>query len=101
MAKIYRVLGKKGRITIPFELRQSVGFKYNDILSFTESDDGSSIIVKREKVCDNCNLTNSSQIDKMTLFDFLNQLPVEQQKAALVHLSVKWAMEQAGVNLEN
>ena len=39
MAKIYRVLGKKGRITIPFELRQSVGFKYNDILSFTESDD--------------------------------------------------------------
>ena len=101
MAKIYRVLGKKGRSTIPFELRQSVGFKYNDILSFTESEDGNSIIVKREKVCDNCNLTNSSQIDKMTLSDFLNQLPVEQQKAALVHLSVKWAMEQAGVNLEN
>ncbi len=101
MAKIYRVLGKKGRVTIPFELRQSVGFKYNDILSFTESEDGNSIIVKREKVCDNCNLTNSSQIDKMTLFDFLNQLPVEQQKAALVHLSVKWATEQAGVNLEN
>ena len=59
------------------------------------------IIVKREKVCDNCKLTDSSQIDEMTLFDFLNQLPVEQQKAALVHLSVKWAMEQAGVNLEN
>lgn len=101
MAKIYRVLGKKGRITIPFDLRQSVGFKYNDILSFTESEDGNSIIVKREKICDSCNLTNSSQIDKMTLFDFLNQLPVEQQKAALVHLSVKWAMEQAGVSLEN
>ena len=54
MLKIYRVLGKKGRITIPFEIRQRIGFKYNDVLSFTQQDDGS-VVVRREKICDNCN----------------------------------------------
>ena len=54
MIKIYRVLGKKGRITIPFEIRQRIGFRYNDVLSFTQQDDGS-VLVSREKICDNCN----------------------------------------------
>lgn len=36
MGPMYRVLGKRGRITIPFEIRKRVGFAYNDILSFTE-----------------------------------------------------------------
>lgn len=54
MLKIYRVLGKKGRITIPFEIRQQIGFRHNDVLSFTELDD-SSVVVRREKICDNCN----------------------------------------------
>lgn len=40
MTKLYRVLGKRGRITIPYEIRQRVGFTYNDVLSFTESPDG-------------------------------------------------------------
>lgn len=53
MLKINRVLGKKGRITIPFEIRQRIGFKYNDVLSFTQQDDGS-VVVRREKLCDNC-----------------------------------------------
>ena len=52
--KIYRVLGKKGRITIPFVIRQRIGFRYNDVLSFTQQDDGS-VVVRREKICDNCN----------------------------------------------
>lgn len=54
MTKLYRVLGKRGRITIPFEIRQRVGFTYNDVLSFTESPDGRTVTVKREKICDNC-----------------------------------------------
>lgn len=37
MTKLYRVLGKRGRITIPFEIRQRVGFTYNDVLSFNLS----------------------------------------------------------------
>ena len=35
--KMLKVLGKKGRITIPFEIRQRVGFAYNDVLSFTSA----------------------------------------------------------------
>lgn len=60
MNTMYRILGKRGRITIPFEMRQRVGFAYNDVLSFTEAADGKSVIVKREKICDNCKGANPS-----------------------------------------
>ena len=93
---IYRVMGKRGRITIPYEFRQQVGFGYNDILSFTKQDDNT-VIVKREKICDNCkrreappSASNSADAG-VTLRELLDSLPPAQQKAALVHLSVKWA----------
>jgi len=98
MTKLYRILGKRGRVTIPQEIRQRVGFAYNDVLSFTESDDGRSVIVKREKICDNCKGAQPAVIkkdDEVTLFDFLNGLSPERQRAALVHLSVKWAEREA------
>ena len=93
---IYRVMGKRGRITIPYEFRQQVGFGYNDILSFTQQDDNT-VIVKREKICDNCNhrKVNAAVAEipeaGMTLMELLDSLTPAQQKAALVHLSVKWA----------
>ena len=37
--KILRILGKRGRVTIPFEIRETVGFSYNDVLSFTVEDE--------------------------------------------------------------
>lgn len=37
MTKLYRILGKRGRITIPYEIRKRVGFSYNDILSFADA----------------------------------------------------------------
>ena len=49
MKKMLRILGKRGRITIPFEIRQRVGFAYNDVLSFTEADDGRTVIVSKCK----------------------------------------------------
>lgn len=54
MMKLYRFLGKRGRITIPYEIRQQIGFRYNDVLSFTKLDDNS-VVVCKEKICDNCN----------------------------------------------
>ncbi len=98
MSKMFRILGKRGRITIPYEIRQRVGFKYNDVLSFEESADGRTVVVKREKICDNCKREQPvKKDDEVTLFDFLNGLSAEQQRAALVHLSVKWAEKQGGV----
>lgn len=95
MTKMYRVLGKRGRVTIPYEIRERVGFGYNDVLSFTEAGDGRTVIVRREKICNNCkeNITIPKD-DEVTLFDFLNSLSPSEQRAALVHLSVNWAEEQ-------
>lgn len=97
MRQYLKILGKRGRVTIPFEIRQRVGFSYNDVLSFTEAEDGRSVIVKREKICDNCQETRSAvKDDDVELFDFLNSLSAKQQSAALLHLSVKWAEQQGG-----
>lgn len=93
---IYRVMGKRGRITIPYEFRQQVGFGYNDILSFTQQDDNT-VIVKREKICDNCDhrkvssAANHMPDTGVTLRELLDSLTPAQQKAALVHLADKLA----------
>ena len=92
-------MGKRGRITIPYEFRQQVGFGYNDILSFTKQDDNT-VIVRREKLCDNCGRHKAQAAAKLpdsnlTLMELLDSLTPVKQRAALVHLTVKWA-EQHG-----
>lgn len=90
MLKIYRVLGKKGRITIPFVIRQRIGFRYNDVLSFTQQDDGS-VVVRKEKICDNCKCLEEDFEENFTLEDFLDGLSEKEQRNALLHLSLLWA----------
>ena len=87
--KLLRILGKLGRITIPYEIRQRVGFAYNDVLSFTESEDGRSVIVRREKLCDNCQGKAAQDMaeDKAMLLELLDSLPTGLQKAAFVQPS--------------
>ncbi len=101
MTKLYRILGKRGRVTIPYEIRQRVGFAYNDVLSFTEQDDRT-VVVRREKICDDCRSDPKTSITKetdgMTLLQFLDGLSADEQRAALIHLSVKWAEKQGGGN---
>lgn len=93
MIKIYRALGKKGRITIPFEIRQRIRFRYNDVLSFTELDD-SSVVVRKEKICDNCKEIAEEFEENYTLEDFLDSLSEEEQRDALIHLFLLWAEKQ-------
>ena len=93
MLRLFRVLGKRGRITIPFEIRQRIGFEYNDVLSFTQQDDGS-VVVRLEKICDNCNEFAEEFEENFTLEDFLDSLSEEEQKNALIHLSLLWAEKQ-------
>lgn len=90
---IYKVLGKRGRITIPFDIRQRMGFACNDILSFTEQDNHT-VIVRREKICDGCRKENDIGDSGITLLEFLDSLNKNEQRAALIHLSVKWAQAQ-------
>lgn len=92
---MYRILGKRGRITIPYEMRQRVGFAYNDVLSFTESEDGRTVLVRREKICNNCKDDPPGDSEnEVTLLEFLDGLTDSEQHAALIHLSVKWAEKQ-------
>lgn len=94
MNKTYRVLGKRGRITIPYEIRQELGFACNDIVSF-EAQNKNTITVKREKICNSCQPPEPDSIDVVSLRDFLNGLPEKEQWEALTHLSVKWAAQKA------
>ena len=93
MIKLLRILGKRGRVTIPQEIRQRVGFGYNDVLSFAEQDD-CTVILKREKICDSCR-NGIQDMDNRNgsgnLLWLLDSLSPEEQRAALIHLSVLWA----------
>ena len=89
MLRLFRVLGKRGRITIPFEIRQRIGFRYNDVLSFTQQDDGS-VLVRREKLCDNCQYLEEDFEENYNLEDFLDSLSEEEQRDAFLHLSLLW-----------
>ena len=97
--KINKILGKRGRITIPYEIRLKMGFKYNDVVSFEEQDNNT-VIIRREKICDGCKKDALNPVEKptdeITLLDFLDGLSAAEQRAALIHLSVKWAQLQGG-----
>lgn len=101
MNKIYKILGKRGRITIPLEIRQKIGVSYNDIVSFQVEED--EITVKQEKLCDDCKSRKKSTSDVLSndtvsLLELLDSLSQTEQRAALIHLSVKWAQMQGEDN---
>ena len=50
MMRTLRILGKRGRITIPYEIRQRLGFRPNDVLSFQIVDDRT-VSIQRERLC--------------------------------------------------
>lgn len=73
MMRMLRILGKRGRITIPYEIRQRLGFRPNDVLSFQIADDRT-VLVRRERLC------NSTRGGKQMKED-LRILMVEPRKA--------------------
>ena len=73
MMRTLRILGKRGRITIPYEIRKKLGFQPNDVLSFQIMDDRT-VLVRRERLC---NATRGGQRMK----ENLRILMVEPHKA--------------------
>ena len=96
MNKIYKILGKRGRITIPLEIRMALGFAYNDVVSFEVND--RDVLIRREKICDGCNTTISKEpVNRSAaLQELLDELTPEELRTALIHLSVRWAEMQKG-----
>ena len=87
--KLYRLLGKRGRTTIPLEIREQVGFVYNDLLSFSVED--GAVIVRREKVCDEC-----ADAKEVAFDDFFDRLPLAQQQALVSRLAQKLLRQKGG-----
>lgn len=90
--KVYRVLGRKGRITIPYAMRQAVGFQPEDVVSF-ELTASNAILVRREKLLGR-EEPNHPPPNMTELTAFLESLSRQEQYKALVHLSVLWAEHQ-------
>ena len=101
--KVYKILGRRGRITIPQKIREKIGFGSGDIVSFDELD-GQSILIRKEIVCDGCgdldddddfdegNFDDDIGGDDMSFItDMLDGLSPEKQREALVHLSMRIA----------
>ena len=93
MNKQIKILGKRGRVTIPLEVRQALGYKVDDILSFTPQPDGT-LLIRREKLCNNCAGKKEPAEEKNageSVMRLLDSLPDSQQKEILVKLTVRWA----------
>ena len=88
MNKIYRTLGKRGRTTIPYAIRVRLGLRHNDLLSFEE--DGDTVIVRREKVCNECNdfLDDINEMgdDNDALLDFVDDLSDKERMTLFFYL---------------
>ncbi len=93
MKKIVRVLGKRGRITIPYEIRVRNKIGYNDILSFEEKD-SNTIILRREKLCGGCTPECFDEANDISIEDFIDSLTPEQQRKATIYLNLMWAQKE-------
>jgi len=92
--KIVRVLGKRGRITIPYEIRVRNKIGYNDILSFEEKDKNT-IIVRKEKLCGGCTPECFDEESSIPIEDFIDSLTPEQQHRATIYLNLLWAQKES------
>ena len=93
MTKPIKILGKRGRVTIPFEISQALGYTDNDILSFTAQPDGT-LLVRREKLCDDGEEESAEKRTSDSVMELLNSLPDSQQREILIKLSVRWAEKE-------
>ena len=90
MSKHFKVLGKRGRVNLPIEVREKLGWSGNDILSF-EVQGNNTLLVKKEQI-------SADKKDCESVLSMFNSLPESQQREILIKLSVKWAEKERGVS---
>ena len=93
MKKIYRILGKRGRTTIPLSLRVGCDFKPGDIISFEVRKDGT-VLLRKEQPCDRCREQIKDDRRELPLSEVLNGVSVAEQKAAFRFLAKR--LSEAG-----
>ena len=80
MNKIFKLIGKRGRTTVPFEIRMKMRLGYNSLVSY-ELKDEDTLILRKEKICDGCK--------EPTILDVVNSLSDTEQKALYRYLSIR------------
>lgn len=85
MNKIYRILGKRGRTTIPYAIRVKLGLHHNDLLSFEEQDD--TVVIRRECICDGCGDSDTIyEPDNDALLDFVDSMSDKERMTLFFYL---------------
>ena len=102
--KTLRILGRRGRVTIPQEVRDAIGMARGDVVSFAVISEDAAI-VKRERICDNCS-TEPPQMIKLLVqamhfaenspqsqraFEVLTGLSPAQQYEVVAKIIAEWA----------
>lgn len=87
--KTYRVLGQKGRTTIPLSIRMRLGLRCGDVLSFDE--ENGAVTVRKEKICDRCK--DRSEQPKPTLSALADSLSQDERRVLLTCLIAKFSEE--------
>ena len=85
MNKIFKLIGKRGRTTVPFEIRMKMRLGYNSLVSY-ELKDEDTLILRKEKICDSC---KEPTIKEATILDVVNSLSDTEQKALYRYLSIR------------
>jgi len=87
MARIKRILGKRGRTTIPYEFRKILDLKHNDVLTFAMNDAENCVVITKERICtDDCIILHPNGRD-VSLDDFLSKMNREEMLKAIATLS--------------
>ena len=86
MATIRRILGKRGRTTIPYDFRQILDLRYNDVLTFAMNDAKTCVIITKERICTDC-LKFVPGGKEVSLDDFLSQMSRDEMIKTIAALS--------------
>ena len=62
--KIIKQIGFEGRTTIPLIIRDVMGLEDKDFISFELSEDGNSVTIRREFICDGCPMYDEAEEEK-------------------------------------
>lgn len=88
--KTLRIIGREGRITIPYTIRKAAGFRPDDVVSFRLAEDDS-VLVRKESFP---NLERNLPASDSSVRAFLDTLTESQRYQALAYLSMLWAENQ-------
>ena len=86
MATLRRILGKRGRTTIPYEFRQILDLRHNDVLTFAINDDKTCVVITKEKICTDC-IKFVPYGKEISLDDFLSKMNKDEMLQTIAVLS--------------